>query len=80
MIPESLCIGCQWSPPKHCGKCPCCRPVTKYRFYRTLHGDRIYLFSRIADTPQPAIAALFTEAEWLEWGKAEGLQREEVGP
>lgn len=74
-----LCIPCKWSPPRHCGRCPCCRPTEpRYRFYRLIRGQKIYFFSRLADTFNPANAAPYTEADWLEWGEAEGLQREEV--
>lgn len=50
----------------------------RYRFYRLIHGQKIYLFCRTADTPQRANAALFTEADWEQWAEAEGLEREEV--
>lgn len=79
----AFCIGCQWTPPQHCGKCPCCRPTDeattpRYRFFRMIHGNRIYLFCRSADTPLRANAALWTEADWLEWGELAGLKREEA--
>ena len=78
----AFCIPCQWSPPRHCGRCPCCRDsealTKRYRFYRLIHGQKIYLFCRNADTPNRSNAALYTEADWQEWAEREGLQREGV--
>lgn len=74
----SLCIGCQFLPPRHCGRCPCCRPVTKYRFYRIWDNEKFYLFCRSVGTPIRENAKIYTQADWEQWGKAEGLEREEA--
>lgn len=50
----------------------------QYRFYRLWRGEKFYLFCRSVGTPNRSNAALFTEADWEAWGKAEGLEREEV--
>lgn len=38
-----LCVGCQWSPPIHCGRCACCRRLKNVDLgHSPANQDRIW--------------------------------------
>ena len=56
--------------------------MIKYRFYQYHGGIKHYLMFDGDDyepTEKRSEATLFTDKEWLNWGKDDGFEREEIG-
>lgn len=53
--------------------------MNKYRFVKFHNGHKYYAHSRGVCGLDRKHAILFTEIDFIQWGEAEGYEREELG-